>query len=56
MLGLLLLLAVLTITDEVGLADWIYLVIVAAPLLLLIKDRAWYLRKASAAAANDNDS
>ncbi len=42
-LGLLALLAVLTITDEVGLVDWIYLVIVVAPLLLLIKDRSWYL-------------
>ena len=43
--GLLALLVVLTLTDEVGLADWIYLILAATPLLLLIKDRSWYLRK-----------
>ncbi|MGB7539695.1 MAG: hypothetical protein WBM17_14230 [Anaerolineales bacterium] len=42
-LGLLALLVILTITDEVGLADWIYLLLVAAPILLLVKDRSWYL-------------
>jgi hypothetical protein len=44
-LGFLALLTILTIADEVGLADWIYLAIVAVPLILLIKDRAWYLPK-----------
>jgi hypothetical protein len=43
-LGLLVLLAVLTIADEVGLADMVYLVLVFVPLVLLIKDRSWYLR------------
>jgi len=49
-LGLLALLAVLTITDEVGWADLIYLAVVVTPLVLLIKDRSWYLRKDSGAA------
>ncbi|MCJ7706626.1 MAG: hypothetical protein MUO38_03300 [Anaerolineales bacterium] len=39
----LILLAALTIADEVGLADLVVLVIAVMPLLLLIKDRAWYL-------------
>jgi hypothetical protein len=43
--GLLALLAVLTFTDEVGLADWIYLLLVTTPLILMIKDRSWYLKK-----------
>lgn len=43
--GLLALLVILTITDEVGLADLVYLVIAATPLILLIKDRSWYLKK-----------
>jgi hypothetical protein len=44
-LGLLALLVVRTITDEVGLADLVYLVLAATPLILLIKDRSWYLKK-----------
>jgi hypothetical protein len=44
-LGLLALLAVLTITDEVGLADLVYLILVTTPLILLIKDRSWYLKR-----------
>ena len=43
----LLFLAVLTIADEVGLADLVVLVVVLAPLLLLIKDRRWYLGRDS---------
>jgi lysylphosphatidylglycerol synthetase-like protein (DUF2156 family) len=42
-LGMLALLAVLTITDEVGWVDLLYLAIVVVPLILLIKDRVWYL-------------
>jgi hypothetical protein len=48
-LGLLALLVVLTFTDEVGLADWIYLLLVTTPLILLIKDRSWYLKNNTAA-------
>lgn len=47
--GLLALLAVLTIADDVGLVDLVYLAIVLVPLVLLIKDRAWYLQKDSGA-------
>ncbi len=43
--GLLVLLMALTFTDEVGLADWIYLILVTTTLILLIKDRSWYLQK-----------
>jgi lysylphosphatidylglycerol synthetase-like protein (DUF2156 family) len=43
--GLLALLAVLSITDDIGWADLLYLAIVVIPLVLLIKDRSWYLRK-----------
>ena len=39
----LILLAALTIADEVGLADLVVLAIAVIPLSLLIKDRAWYL-------------
>lgn len=44
-LALFVFLAVLSITDEFGLADLLYLVISLIPLVLLCKDRAWYLRK-----------
>jgi hypothetical protein len=44
-LGLLALLAVLTFTDDVGLADWIYLLLVTTPLIMLVRDRSWYLKK-----------
>ena len=44
-IGLLVVLSTLTVTDEFGLSDLIVLIIIAAPLLLLIKDRAWYLRR-----------
>jgi lysylphosphatidylglycerol synthetase-like protein (DUF2156 family) len=53
-LGSLALLAVLTITDEVGWADWLYLAIVVVPLLLLIKDRSWYLRHDSGTESRSN--
>ena len=43
--GLLVVLSTLTVTDEFGLSDLIVLIIIAAPLVLLIKDRAWYLRR-----------
>ncbi len=43
--GLLALLVVLTFTDEVGWVDAIYLVLAGIPLLLMIKDRSWYLEK-----------
>ncbi len=36
-------LAVLTFLDDVGWADAAFLVIVVIPLVLLIKDRRWYL-------------
>jgi hypothetical protein len=44
-LGLLALLAVLTIADDFGFPDLIYLALVTAPLLLLIRNRSWYLKK-----------
>lgn len=43
--GLFALLVILTFTDDVGWADWIYLLLAATPLFLLIKDRSWYLNK-----------
>ena len=45
-LALLALIAVLSITDEVGLLDVLSLLVSLAPLILLIRDRKWYLRKA----------
>lgn len=33
-----------TVLDEVGLADLLALVVMLLPLILLIKDRSWYLR------------
>jgi hypothetical protein len=42
-LGLLALLILLTGMDQVGLVDLIYLALTAAPSILLIKDRSWYL-------------
>jgi hypothetical protein len=42
-LGLLLLLSLLALADQVGLWDWLSLVGSLAPALLLIKDRGWYL-------------
>ena len=44
-IGLLVVLSILTVTDEFGLSDLIVLIIIAAPLVLLIKARAWYLRR-----------
>jgi hypothetical protein len=43
--------AVLTFADDVGLADWIYLILVLIPLILLVRDRPWYLSKKEAALA-----
>jgi chromate transport protein ChrA len=43
--GLLVLLAVFSITDDIGWADLLYLAIVVVALVLLVKDRPWYLRK-----------
>ncbi|OGN91426.1 MAG: hypothetical protein A2Y88_05555 [Chloroflexi bacterium RBG_13_48_10] len=36
--------SILTIFDDVGLPDVIFLIISLIPILLLIKDRAWYLQ------------
>jgi len=44
-LALLALIAVLSITDEFGLLDALSLLISLAPLILLIRDRNWYLQK-----------
>ena len=44
-LALLTLIAVLSITDEIGLLDVLSLLISLAPLILLIRDRKWYLQK-----------
>src|SRR3990172_9211113 len=45
---LLSIIVVLSITDQVGLVDLAALAVSAAPLVLLLKDRAWYLRRADA--------
>ena len=42
-LGALAVLAVLTVLDEVGLADLVVLGLTLGPLVLLVKDRRWYL-------------
>jgi hypothetical protein len=39
--------AVLSLTDQVGLLDLASLLVSLVPLVLLLKDRAWYLRRAS---------
>ena len=41
-LALLSMLSLLTVGDDFGLSDLIYLIIALVPLVLLIKDRAWY--------------
>ncbi|MBN2556751.1 MAG: hypothetical protein JXA97_12495 [Anaerolineales bacterium] len=43
LLALLSLIAVLSVADEVGLADLIVLLLTLAPIVLLHKDRRWYL-------------
>jgi lysylphosphatidylglycerol synthetase-like protein (DUF2156 family) len=43
-LGVLIATSLLTILDQFGLADLIFLIINIVPILLLIKDRAWYLQ------------
>lgn len=45
-LALLALIAVLSVTDQIGLLDVLSLLISLAPLILLIRDRKWYLQKA----------
>ena len=46
---LLTIIAVLSITDQVGLVDLVALAVSAVPLGLLLKDRAWYLHPTNAA-------
>jgi hypothetical protein len=43
-LGILAAIAVLSITDQVGLADLISLTLVVLPIVLLLKNRSWFLR------------
>ncbi len=45
--GLLVLTSLLTILDDFGLIDLAFLIINMIPLILLIKDRAWYLQEYS---------
>jgi chromate transport protein ChrA len=45
--GLLVLVAVFTLADNFGPADLLYLALVLIPLVLMIKDRSWYLHKES---------
>lgn len=52
MTAVLAVLAVLTVTDDVGWIDLAYMALVVVPLALLLKDRKWYLRK-DAAVQND---
>jgi lysylphosphatidylglycerol synthetase-like protein (DUF2156 family) len=44
-LGFLLVTALLTFFDQVGWVDLLTLVIITVPIILLIKDRDWYLSK-----------
>jgi hypothetical protein len=48
---LLAIIAVLSITDQVGLLDLASLAVSVIPLVLLLKDRAWYLRRRDAGGA-----
>ena len=43
-LGLLIIISILTVTDEFGIADLVVLMITLVPLGLLLKDRGWYLQ------------
>ncbi len=43
--GLLALSCLMLVFDDFGLADLVFLLISLAPLVLLLKDRAWYLEK-----------
>jgi hypothetical protein len=46
-LGLLVTISLLTLTDDFGLPDLIVLILTVAPLVLLIKDRTWYIEQYS---------
>ena len=48
-LGLLFGISLLILADQFGLPDLIVLIITVVPLVLLIKDRAWYLRRSPGA-------
>ena len=45
---LLAIITVLSVTDQIGLADLVALAVSVVPLGLLLKDRAWYLRRTDA--------
>jgi hypothetical protein len=45
-------LAILTIADQVGFVDLVVLAIVVTPLVLLIKDRGWYMGSGIEAASD----
>jgi len=42
---LLAIIAVLSITDQIGILDLVSLAVSVIPLVLLLKDRGWYLRR-----------
>jgi hypothetical protein len=44
-LGLLIVISILTLFDDFGMADLVVLILDITPVILLIKDRAWYLQK-----------
>jgi hypothetical protein len=46
-LGLLVVLSLLTVADQFGISDLIVLILLGVPLVLLVKDRAWYLQPTS---------
>jgi hypothetical protein len=52
---LLILIAVLSITDQIGWLDLASLAISVAPLVLLLKDRVWYLRRTDASGTQVHD-
>lgn len=49
LLALLVLISILTITDEFGLVDLNVLILHLVPLVLLVMDRSWYRRESRAA-------
>ncbi len=52
---LLAVIAALSIADQVGLVDLVALAVSAIPLALLLKDRAWYLRRTDTAGGTTTD-
>jgi hypothetical protein len=50
--GMQIVISLVTIFDDFGWADFIFIVISLAPIVLLVKDRAWYFRTTSGSAGD----